>query len=338
MNRLHRLEAIWIVPALVLTITNGLIAWFVLPSHEHFLAGLKILPFWLMATACLLVARFVWKVFQMMFAGVEQPTRELSRWSVANARLAVSIVAFMLVAWANMIAFLYIKPVLNIVLPFSADPLLARIDHALFLGNDPWIFLTWLNADFANKVYHPVWFAMMIVALMILFAARTSPKKTAMALSYFLLWSVIGPLVHLLLPAGGPIFYERLGYGDRFAGLDPGQGTLRAVDFLWRMYTTGEFQPAAGISAMPSMHVTIAAWTVLCFACFKPLWAIPVALVCGYITLLSVSLGWHYAVDGLVGALLAVATFLFLRSWLERTCPAEEKISPRAPATTPRAI
>lgn len=312
-----RLELAWLVPAVALTIANGLIAWFMLPSHEHFLAGLQILPFWLMATGGLLFARLVWKVFQMMFDGVEHPIPVLLRWMRANVRLTATIVAFMLIAWANMIAFLYIKPVLNIVVAFRADPLLASLDHWLFLGTDPWTLLTPLNVSFAGRVYHPVWFALMIVALMILFAAPASPRKSAMALTYFLLWSVIGPVVHLLIPAGGPVFYERLGYGDRFAALDPGNGTLATADFLWRAYSTGQFQPAAGISAMPSMHVTIAAWTVLCFAYFKPAWAIPVGLVCAYIAALSVSLGWHYAVDGLVGTMLALVTLWIVQMSME---------------------
>jgi|ETN07SMinimDraft_1059922.scaffolds.fasta_scaffold01392_7 hypothetical protein len=319
MERRRKLELAWIVPALAFTLANGVLAYALLPASVNFASGLQVLPFWIMMTAGLLILRFIVKVFQMMFAGVENPARALAQWVVANAGLVAIIFLLMLLAWANMMAFLYIKPVLNIFVPFGADPLLADIDKALFLGTDPWRLLDWMNVNFANMFYHPGWFALMIIALMFLFASPSSPEKTAMALSYFLLWSIVGPLVHTILPAGGPIFFERLGHGDRFATLSPGDQTMRAADYLWRNFSNGEFSPAAGISAMPSMHVTMSAWTVLCFYYFARSWWIPVAAISGYIALLSVALGWHYAIDGIAGAALAAATFYLLRRYLPRS-------------------
>ena len=319
MSRNRKLELAWIIPALILTAANGVLAYFLLPASVNFAAGMQLLPFWLIMTAGLLGIRFIGKVFQMMFAGIEKPSRELGRWVMANRWLAAKVVILMVLAWANMMAFLYIKPVLNIFVTFSADPLLADIDKALFIGTDPWILLSWMNIDFANKFYHPGWFALMIIALMFLYAAPSSPERTAMALSYFLLWSIAGPLVHSLLPAGGPIFFERLGYGDRFAALDPGQQTALAADYLWRNFSNGEFSPAAGISAMPSMHVTMSAWTVLCFYFFARRWWIPVAALSAYIALLSVALGWHYALDGIAGIVLAAGVFAGLRKLLRQT-------------------
>lgn len=326
----RKLEQAWIIPALILTAATGLFAYLLLPASVNFAAGLQLLPFWLIMTAGLLALRFIWKVFEMMFAGVQNPTSTLASWVASNGGLVTAVVLLMVLAWANMMAFLYIKPVLNIFVPFIADPLLADIDKVLFLGTDPWILLSWMNIEFANKFYHPGWFVLMIIALMFLFAAPSSPKKTAMALSYFLLWSIVGPLVHTWLPAGGPIFFERLGYGDRFAALDPGLQTMRAADYLWRNFSNGEFSPAAGISAMPSMHVTMSAWTVLCFYYFARRWWIPVAAISAYITLLSVALGWHYAVDGLAGILLAAGVFYGLWWVCERVFGENEnRMSPQ---------
>ncbi|MFN2100322.1 phosphatase PAP2 family protein [Altererythrobacter sp. MF3-039] len=318
MMRETTLELAWIIPAALFTVGNGLLAYALLPASVNFGSGLQVLPFWLIMTFGLLGVRLVWKVFEMMFAGIKNPVRELAIWIRSNNWLVAKLVVLMVLAWANMMAFLYIKPVLNIFVPFGADPLLADIDKALFFGVDPWVLLCWMNIEFANKFYHPGWFALMIIALMFLFAAPSSPEKTAMALSYFLLWSIVGPLVHTFFPAGGPIFFERLGYGDRFAGLDPGEQTLRAADYLWYNFYNGEFSPAAGISAMPSMHVTMSAWTVLCFYYFARRWWIPVAAISLYIAILSVALGWHYAVDGIAGIALAFAVYLGLRALFTR--------------------
>ena len=57
---------------------------------------------------------------------------------------------------------------------------------------------------------------------------------------------------------------------------------------------------------MPSMHVTLAVWTVIAArALWRPLMfpAIVYALV---IWAASIASGWHYALDGIVGALIAI--------------------------------
>ena len=309
MFRLPALELGWLIPALVFTIANGVIAFAILPSGAQFFGGLQILPVWMVMVALFIAFQFTSQGFVLSISGRKEEAPEARDWLAANYAHPGRFLIFMFIAGANMVAFLWIKPVLNIAIPFTADPLLVDIDNALFFGHDAWIFVSWANFSFANQLYHPIWFALMIIALMILFAAPSSPKKSAMALSYFLLWSVLGPLVHWAFPAGGPVFFERLGYGDRFAQLDGGERTRIVSDMLWNFYSSGQFQPAAGISAMPSMHVTMSTWTVLCFVYFQPRWRVPVGLTSLYIAILSVALGWHYAVDGIVGAVLATVTF-----------------------------
>ena len=324
MLRLPKLEWGWLIPAILCTLANGLVASSMLSSSSHYLTGLQLLPVWMLMVVLFIAFQFFAQSFLLSLRGKQEDVLPPRDWLLAHYPNPGRLLLFMFIAGANMVAFLWIKPVLNIAIPFTADPLLADLDYALFLGNDPWTLIGWVNFEHANQLYHPIWFVLMIIALMILFAAPSSAKKSAMALSYFLLWSIIGPLVHYLLPAGGPVFFERLGYGQRFVELDGGERTAMVSDMLWHFYSTGQFQPTAGISAMPSMHVTMSMWTVLCFIYFKPRWAALVGIVSFYIALLSVALGWHYAVDGIAGAILACATFLLCVKLFERFSPADQ--------------
>ena len=133
-----------------------------------------------------------------------------------------------------------------------------------------------------------------------------------MLLSYFVLWTVIGPLIHSALPAAGPIFYERFGYGARYAAISSSPEVKQVADYLWDIYASKRFGAASGISAMPSMHVAMSTWTVIAFHQFARRW-LPVALLgWAVITALSIALGWHYASDGIVGSLAALGTYAAL--------------------------
>jgi hypothetical protein len=308
-------DRIWIVPAIMLTVFNAALALAFHPKPTSLLYSLVLLPLWMAGTVGYLCVPVLVKTIKLMLAGQEDPLQKLVAW--ADWSLVKVILWTMALACMNEIAFLWIKPVLNIYVPFRSDPLLANLDNAVFLGHDPWTLLTWLNTDLSGFIYHPVWYFTMIAALMVLFAQPPSLKKSAMALSYFLLWSIAGPIIHTIFPAGGPIFFERLGYGDRFAEIDGGPSTADAADYLWRGFSSGTFDIASGISAMPSLHVTMAVWTVLCVATFARKWLPLVAATSALVIMLSVSLGWHYAVDGIVGGLCAIGTYKAILRALE---------------------
>jgi len=302
-------EREWLVPSVVLTVVAGASALLFMPSIAGILPALRILPAW-MAVAVLMAC--IGGFARMAARGVDSPIAETRRFLTEDWRQALFLAAVMLVAGLNMIAFMWVKPLLNYLVPFWADPLLADLDHALFLGNDPWALLSWLNFPAAGLVYHPIWFGMMILALLLTASAPASPQKSAMMLSYFLLWSVVGPAIHSLLPATGPVFYERMGYGDRFAGLDGGPETVQVADYLWSIYASKSFGAGAGISAMPSMHVTMCAWIVIAFSVFARKWLPFAAAGSLLVTLLSISLGWHYAADGIIGGAAAVICYVVL--------------------------
>ena len=305
-------ERDWLVPSMVLTFLSGLFGILMIPSYSGILPAVAMLPWWMIAAAFL---GSVYSLFAMMLAGVERPLARIGQFFVRDWPRAAFLTFAVFLAGLNMTTFMWVKPLLNYLVPFWADQLLADADKAIFLGHDPWTLLTWLNNTPAAIFYHRGWFALMILTLLAVLSARPSPEKSALMLTYFLLWSVVGPLVHTLLPAAGPVFFAELGYGDRFAGLQAVPETMEVADYLWRIYSGEGFGPGSGISAMPSLHIATTAWMIVAVHVFARRWLVPMA-VAGLLTfLLSISLGWHYAVDGLVGGAAALLGYRALLSF-----------------------
>ena len=294
-------EMTWIVPGALLTLGLGAFALIGMPQYGAVLPALLLLPLWMLAAVALAGLVAVGPILKMMREGVESPIAHCHAFLRSNARALGFVALCMALAGLNMITFMWVKPLLNYLVPFWADPLLARIDRAMF-GTDPWQLLNWLNVPVLAHFYHRGWFALMILVLLKVLVSPTSRQKSALMLTYFLLWSVFGPLVHTLLPAAGPVFYARLGHGAAFSGLVMEPETHRAAEYLWQTYANRAFGPGAGISAMPSLHIATTAWTVIAVWQLAPRWLVPVSLAGTLIFLLSISLGWHYAIDGIAGA------------------------------------
>ena len=302
-------EGGWLRLAIILTAANFAIALALMPRVDGLVPALRILPAW-MAGASL--AGVIMLVAHLARQGVASPIRELAALLKRERGRVIGVLLILLVAGLNMVAFMWIKTLLNYLVPFWADPLLAYGDSLIFLGADPWRLLAPYVFPGAGKVYHPLWFTIMIVLLVMAAWAPASARRSAVLLSYFLLWSVVGPLVHCLLPAGGPIFYAELGYGPRFADIVPTGETREVASYLWEIFSSGSFGAGSGISAMPSMHVTMSAWMVIASAALAPRLLVPVSLSAALVAVLSVALGWHYALDGIVGGLCALAVYRIL--------------------------
>ena len=150
--------------------------------------------------------------------------------------------------------------------------------------------------------------------------AETIIRAQASLISYFALWSIFGPIGQLLFSSAGPIFYQRIGLGDRFAELSGNipEVTQKVSGYLWDFHTTGTLGVGAGISAMPSLHIATVAWIYLAFRGQRSRLAPFTALFGLYVFALSVALGWHYAVDGIVGAAGAMASHWASAAYLRR--------------------
>lgn len=134
---------------------------------------------------------------------------------------------------------------------------------------------------------------------------------------------MIGSFFALILSSAGPVYYghitgledvyaplmERLQAMDAQIRTDGGFWEIWALDVqdrLWLNYQNAATTVGSGISAMPSMHVSIA--TLMALSARRiGLWF--GRLMTGYAFLImigSVHLGWHYALDGYLALFLTI--------------------------------
>jgi hypothetical protein len=211
-----------------------------------------------------------------------------------------------------MSAFISIKCLLPMIQPFWADTLLA--DASRVLGHDDWRWLhPWLAQPAITRAievaYIPGWMLMLAGSALYFstFCRRTILRQTFLSV-YLTAWVVNGLIVACLFMSAGPAFYaEVVGDAARYRELvnylafDRESPISAAAQHHWLLmqFRGQKAEVGAGISAFPSLHVTmvmlvtIAAWKVHRFA------GVLCALFAAVIIVGSVHLAWHYAVDGL---------------------------------------
>ncbi len=226
-------------------------------------------------------------------------------------------IATLLMAIVLMV-FAQTKSLIPIIQPFSWDTYFAELDRLLHFGADPYSFLHGLfgwhySLTFFTGMYN-VWLLLVYFALFgSCFMRSNSAPRMQFLVSFLLVWAVGGNLLAILFSSAGPPYFAALGLGDDFAPLmnllhaHASTGALTVVDtqsLLWDFYDSPNSINA--ISAFPSMHV--ASSTLIAIFAFQisrwmgyALTAFATCMMIG-----SVLLGWHYAVDGYAGAVIAL--------------------------------
>jgi hypothetical protein len=177
-----------------------------------------------------------------------------------------------------------------------------------------------MDLAFHAWAYSFFWLVAIIATLVWLFSQPPSQERSASLLCYFALWSIFGPIGQVLGSSAGPIFFQRIGLGDRFAAMEANipEVTGALSDYLWHFYTAGEPAVGAGISAMPSLHIATVVWIYFALRGQGSRIAPLSALFAFYIFAMSVALGWHYAIDGIAAAVGALATQWACKGYLSR--------------------
>jgi hypothetical protein len=217
----------------------------------------------------------------------------------------------------------------QVILPirgFPLDPALAAADYFLFGGHDAWTVThalfgsvgATLVFDRAYAIWLPLMFLFPAVAVMATGDVRLRVRLLGCWLSA---WVLIGSIGAWLFGSAGPCYYNYLvgphaGFADLHQHLAAlgrsaqanGQ-VIAAIDFQTMLrsgHGSTEFVSAGGISAMPSMHVAMATLFALAgFKIVRPLgWILTLYALMIWVG--SIHLGWHYAIDGIVGAAMTL--------------------------------
>lgn len=294
------------------------IDWFVplcvIAAIELLLSGIfavrQLFPtYMLLAGAAALLFAFgtaVWLVVGLFRHGEEQPIGRLIEMARDGRSRMAYLLLGLIVATVSACAVTALKSGITNLVPFYADPFLAKVDRAIF-GEDAW---RWTNAVFGwaflplSLLYATWLFGQVATTTAVLFS-RPSQRKSQALIAHVLMWFVLGIVLAYALSSAGPVFYDQVYGGMEFRGLGGmlARSTLTAGadQYLWHVHQANTVQFAAGISAMPSMHVAGATWLALVLSAACPRLRPACYLYVGMIYLGSMMTGWHYSLDGIVG-------------------------------------
>ncbi len=300
----------------------------------------SLLLVWLVLIA--LVILFV----QVAVKRVASPTKVMLR-VLRSRRKRYTEGALFLVALAVMMqVYMILKVAIPQFVPFYADPALADWDAALF-GQDPWRITHAVFGPTATRFLD--WFyvtpCLIVTAGMTLWACfakdRAFARRSVLAIT--MCWFIIGNWAALALSSAGPIYMQHF-YGDtRFADLlavlPPDLVATQTQAYLLENFGAPGF--GKGISAMPSMHnalYLLLIWMVHDrFGNGWPLW-LAIAFE-ATVFVASVHLGWHYALDAAVSAMLVAPIWYVagrVESWrLPRLVPPLGSRPASAPSVSP---
>jgi PAP2 superfamily len=245
-----------------------------------------------------------------------------------TTRYFANVAIVFLVAPLGLSAFSAAKQSIPFIHPFSWDARIAAWGAAMHGGTHLWTSFQPLLAHPALTValdwfYHRLWAVILLSAFACGALLPPSPLRRQYLLAFVLVFLIVGTVGALAFASAGPAYYARVvapSLSDPYAPLlsylesvnaRDGLLSVRGQAGLWYAYTHNVEALGFGVSAMPSVHVASATLVAL----FGFAIARPVGLVLGLIAICtfvaSVALGWHYALDGYVGAILAGGIWWF---------------------------
>ena len=277
-----------------------LIACLVIGSMSGFRYSIPLDSYLIVSAVFAVVFTYIVAITQLLFLKKQMPWRWVLETCGAFAMVAIQMA---LLSWT--------KNMMPHVTGFWADEVLADLDFWLF-GADPWI---WLHENLSrisailDRAYIS-WAPIKFLTLLLLILMPQNLSRSRLLCTYFITVS-LGAFGQYALPSAGPIFFERIGMGERYSAMPIAPWAEAAASYLWHDFTHGNGKIGTGISAMPSMHVATAAWIGLVVRKQLPSlqifgWAYFFLICVG-----SVYLGWHYAID-IIGGVLAVTIAWYL--------------------------
>jgi len=216
-------------------------------------------------------------------------------------------------------AMLEFKPEIPLINGFHWDETFSQFDRLLHFGVDPWRIIHPLMGHavitILSNVAYNLWI-LIFTSIWVWVSFRSQPNEihSRFVIAFMLVWWFGGCVLATIFSSAGPAFYNKLGlasanpYADLMSYLNSTDGyfkvwALQTQNNLWDSYNGN--LPATGISAFPSMHNASAALFVLMFYSVSKAWGRFFLAYAVLIFLTSIHLGWHYAVDGYAGMLVA---------------------------------
>ncbi|RSD30161.1 PAP2 family protein [Vibrio pectenicida] len=247
--------------------------------------------------------------------------------SINPSHKALSFIFLILALNFTFSSYTFIKPLIPQINPFQYDRLFHQLDQWLHLGYTPWqithyIFSSAIATSILNILYH-LWFLLKWGAILFFIVRRDLIQlRVQFLLTFLSSWLLIGGLGAIALSAAGPCYLhlldpDALYYQPLMQRLIEQNHELTQLgwfrvwvldvqDTLWQMHISQQQSIGGGISAMPSMHVSIAVLMALAAYRYNKRLGLVMWLYAITIQIGSVHLAWHYAVDGYFSAIFTV--------------------------------
>jgi hypothetical protein len=262
----------------------------------------------------------------------EHPSAAMGRWlkaSLLSGDRPGNILHSLIVFTPLMVSFAALKNDIPMIQPFSWDETFAHWDRVLTFGHTPWeVLQPWLGhppITAAINFIYDCWFVVMFGSLIHqAFAARANALRLQFLLAFAFSWFIAGNVLALVFSSAGPCFYADLHLPNdpyeaqmqylEYAASQAPVWSVGIQDTLWKLYLQGN-SAFGGISAMPSMHVTIAVVVMLLGWRIDRRLGMALTVFCAVIMVGAVRLAWHYLADVIAGAALG-AVFWYAAGWL----------------------
>lgn len=243
-----------------------------------------------------------------------------------SAAIAIACFYFLLAVFSNF------KRMIPLVVPFYLDTAFFELDRIIHFGIDPWRLLQpilgYPLVSFIINFLYNIWlFIIIMVFYWQAFATDNRQLRMQYISAFFMCWVLIGTVAATLLSSAGPCFYGQIVEGrDVYAPLMDYLYKANETFPIWALemqetlftnYETRHVSLVSGITAMPSMHVSIAVLMALLGWRVNRLAGWIFTIYCGFIMIGSIHLGWHYAVDGYVSLVMTIAIW-HLCGWISR--------------------
>ena len=233
-----------------------------------------------------------------------------------------------------MSAFLYNKMLIPEMVPFQWDATFAQLDFALFGGRHPWEIMHPVLSHPAATLFLDIVYSSWVPMVFLFWAGALvstrvpEPLRIRYWTATIASWVLIGLVMATFLSSAGPCFFSEIvpGSVDPYAELRAylsdvstmvPLGSALTKEHLWQSYI-GQHSLPGGISAMPSMHNAQAAlFVAFAYSIDRRLGRATLAYA-ALIFIGSVHLGWHYAIDGIVGIVAALAVWSVCGALLSR--------------------
>jgi hypothetical protein len=256
--------------------------------------------------------------FSAIFIGLHLRKRSYERYFGPRYLAGFFVILILAPVYKNAIASF--KQTIPLLHDFSCDFALMRLDQALHFGHHPWELLSPVLAY--PSLLHAIdylylgWFPVLLVFCLWMGWTRRRRLRLHFVISTLLVWGLLGSVLGTLFSSAGPCYYSSIvsAAHNPFAPLMSRLAEIHGSVYLWALhnqaglwqaYNEGFWIQFGGISAMPSVHLGMA--TVFALTAFNVRKCLGVIFV-GYLCLIqigSVILGWHYAIDGYTGIILA---------------------------------